>query len=70
MEVIAGDAGIAYDVVDGQMDCDLAAMAKPVVKWAAKVIHKVSVLRTIRRAAKIALPPPCGLVLFCFLLMF
>jgi benzoylformate decarboxylase len=58
--VIAGDAGTAYDAMDGQMACDLVAMAKPVVKWAAKVIHKDSVLRTIRRAVKIAQTPPCG----------
>jgi benzoylformate decarboxylase len=56
--VIAGDAGIAYDAMDGQMACDLVAMAKPVVKWAAKVVHKDSVLRTVRRAIKIAQTPP------------
>jgi benzoylformate decarboxylase len=58
--VIAGYPGTAYDAMDGQMACDLVAMARPVVKWAAKVIHKDSVLRTVRRAVKIAQTPPCG----------
>jgi benzoylformate decarboxylase len=58
--VIAGDSGIKYDSLDAQMACDLAAMARPVTKWSGRVVHKDSVLRTIRKAVKIATTPPYG----------
>ncbi len=58
--VIAGDAGIQYDSMDAQMASDLVAMAAPVTKWAARVLHPSSVLRMIRRAIKIAATPPMG----------
>ncbi|GAA3383472.1 thiamine pyrophosphate-binding protein [Streptomyces racemochromogenes] len=58
--VVAGDAGVRYDAMDAQMACDLVAMAKPVTKYATRVTDPRSVLRTIRRAVKIALTPPRG----------
>lgn len=58
--VIAGDAGVRYDAMDAQMAGDLVAMAKPVTKYATRVTDRHSVLRTIRRAVKIALTPPRG----------
>ncbi|WP_405494995.1 thiamine pyrophosphate-binding protein [Streptomyces sp. NBC_00096] len=58
--VIAGDAGVRYDAMDAQMASDLVAMAKPVTKYATRVTDRHSVLRTIRRAVKIALTPPRG----------
>ncbi|MFD5148201.1 thiamine pyrophosphate-binding protein [Streptomyces sp. NPDC058401] len=58
--VVAGDAGVRYDAMDAQMACDLVAMAKPVTKYATRVTDRHSVLRTIRRAVKIALTPPRG----------
>ncbi|MEV7557133.1 thiamine pyrophosphate-binding protein [Streptomyces sp. NPDC089795] len=58
--VIAGDAGVRYDAMDAQMACDLVAMAKPVTKYATRVTDPRSVLRTVRRAVKIALTPPRG----------
>ncbi|MFF2193747.1 thiamine pyrophosphate-binding protein [Streptomyces sp. NPDC058157] len=58
--VVAGDAGVRYDAMDAQMASDLVAMAKPVTKYATRVTDPRSVLRTIRRAVKIALTPPRG----------
>jgi benzoylformate decarboxylase len=57
---IAGDAGIRYDAMDAQMAADLVAMARPVTKWATKVVHPDATLRTLRRAFKIAMTPPRG----------
>ena len=58
--VVAGDAGVQYDVMDAQMASDLVAMARPVTKYATRVTDPASVLRTLRRAVKIALTPPRG----------
>lgn len=58
--VVAGDAGVRYDAMDAQMAADLVAMARPVTKYATRVTDPHSVLRTIRRAVKIALTPPRG----------
>ena len=52
--VIAGEPGIRYDAMDAQMAADLVAMAKPVTKWATRVVDPSSVLRVLRRAIKIA----------------
>jgi benzoylformate decarboxylase len=61
--VVAGDAGVRYDAMDGQMATDLLGMARTVTKFAARVTHPASVLRTLRRAVKIAMTPPRGPVL-------
>src|SRR5256885_4101704 len=58
--VIAGDAGIRYDAMDAQMAADLVAMARPVTKWATRVVDPRSVLRVLRRAVKLAMTPPRG----------
>ncbi|MER5729280.1 thiamine pyrophosphate-binding protein [Streptomyces sp. NPDC002138] len=58
--VIAGDAGVRYDAMDAQMAADLVAMARPVTKYATRVTDPRSVLRTVRRAVKIAMTPPRG----------
>lgn len=58
--VIAGEAGVKYDAMDAQMAADLVSMAKPVTKWATKVIDPSSLLRVLRRAIKIAATPPMG----------
>ncbi|TYQ13279.1 UNVERIFIED_CONTAM: benzoylformate decarboxylase [Acetivibrio alkalicellulosi] len=58
--VIAGEAGIKYDAMDAQMAADLVEMAKPVTKWAARVVDSASLLRVIKRAIKIAATPPMG----------
>jgi benzoylformate decarboxylase len=58
--VIAGDAGIRYDAMNAQMHADLVAMAQPVTKWATRVTHPGSLLRTLRRAVKTAMTHPRG----------
>ncbi|WP_217809830.1 thiamine pyrophosphate-binding protein [Micromonospora sp. NBS 11-29] len=58
--VIAGEAGVAYDAMDAQMAVNLVDMARPVTKYATRVIHPDSLLRTLRRAVKIAMTPPRG----------
>ena len=63
--VIAGDAGVKYINMDAQMAADLVAMMEPVTKYATVVFDKNSVLRTLRRAIKIAATPPMGPVYIC-----
>ncbi len=63
--VIAGEAGIKYDAMDSQMAADLVGMAKPVTKWATRVVDSRSLLRVLRRAIKIASTPPMGPVFVC-----
>lgn len=63
--VIAGESGIRYDAMDSQMAADLVAMAKPVTKWAARVVDPASTLRMLRRAIKMAATPPMGPVFLC-----
>ena len=46
--VIAGESGVRYDAMDAQMAADLVSMAKPVTKWATRVIDPSS---TAARAA-------------------
>lgn len=58
--VIAGEAGIKYDAMDAQMAADLVSMAKPVTKWATRVIDPNSLLRVLRRAIKMSLTAPSG----------
>ncbi|HVQ93203.1 MAG TPA: thiamine pyrophosphate-binding protein [Mycobacteriales bacterium] len=58
--VIAGEAGVQYDAMDAQMAADLVAMARPVTKYATRVLHPGSVLRVLRRAIKVAMTPPRG----------
>jgi benzoylformate decarboxylase len=61
--VLVGEAGIRYDATDAQMAVDLVAMARPVTKYATRVVHPSSLLRVLRRAVKTALTPPQGPVL-------
>jgi benzoylformate decarboxylase len=63
--VINGEAGVRYDAMDAQMAADLVAMAKPVTKWATRVMDPSSLLRVLRRAIKIAATPPMGPVFVC-----
>jgi benzoylformate decarboxylase len=58
--VIAGESGVRYDAMDAQMAADLVAMARPVTKWATRVVDPASLLRVLRRAIKIAGTPPTG----------
>jgi benzoylformate decarboxylase len=63
--VIAGDSGVKYLNMDAQMAADLVAIMEPVTKYATVVYHKDSILRTLRRAIKIAYTPPMGPVYVC-----
>jgi benzoylformate decarboxylase len=63
--VIAGESGIRYDAMDAQMAADLVAMARPVTKWATRIVDPESMLRVIRRAVKVATTPPTGPVFVC-----
>ncbi|MGH3914129.1 MAG: thiamine pyrophosphate-binding protein [Pseudonocardiaceae bacterium] len=58
--VIAGESGVQYEAMDAQMAADLVAMARPVTKYATRVVHPASVLRVLRRAVKTAMTPPRG----------
>jgi benzoylformate decarboxylase len=63
--VIAGDAGLRYMNMDAQMAADLVAMMEPVTKYATMVLDPRNLLRTLRRAIKIAATPPRGPVYLC-----
>lgn len=63
--VIGGDAGLRYMPMEAQMYGDLVAFAEPVTKWATMVKDHRSLLRTIRRAIKVATTPPMGPVYVC-----
>lgn len=63
--IIGGDAGLSYMNMEAQMYGDLVGMARPVTKWATMVTDEHSLLRTIRRAIKIASTPPMGPVYVC-----
>ncbi len=66
MVVLAGEAGLRYEALDGQMAGDLVSIARPFVKsdhngpcsW--RVVDPGSVLRLLRRAFKTAATPPMG----------
>jgi benzoylformate decarboxylase len=60
---LVGEAGVRYEAMDAQMAADLVGMAAPVTKYATKVTDPASLLRTLRRAIKIAATPPQGPVL-------
>ena len=63
--VIGGDAGLKYLPMQAQMYADLVSMAKPVTKLSEMVHHPESLLRTLRRAIKVAMTPPMGPVYIC-----
>lgn len=60
MVVLAGEAGVEYDAMDAQMAADLVGMARPITKYATRVIHPDSLLRLFRRCLKVAATPPRG----------
>lgn len=63
--VIGGDAGVKYMNMEAQMANDLVAMMAPVTKYSTLVTDSRSLLRTIRRAIKIAATAPMGPVYVC-----
>ena len=63
--VIGADAGLRYMNLDAQMAADLVGMMEPVTKYATMVTDRRSLLRTVRRAVKLACTPPKGPVYVC-----
>jgi thiamine pyrophosphate-dependent acetolactate synthase large subunit-like protein len=63
--IIGGDAGLKYTPMEAQMYGDFVAFARPVTKWSAMVMDHRSLLRTLRRAIKVAATPPRGPVYVC-----
>ena len=63
--VIGSDAGTEYMNMDAQMANDLVAMMAPVTKYSTMVMSSKSLLRTLRRAIKIAGTAPMGPVYVC-----
>jgi benzoylformate decarboxylase len=63
--IIGGDAGLKYMPLQAQMYGDLVALAEPVTKWSTMVLDQRSLLRTLRRAIKVAATPPMGPVYVC-----
>lgn len=63
--VIGSDAGTQYMNMDSQMANDLVAMMAPVTKFATVALSSKSLLRTLRKAIKIASTPPMGPVYVC-----
>jgi benzoylformate decarboxylase len=63
--VIGADAGLKYMNMDAQMAADLVAIMEPVTKWSTVVVDPASLLRTLRRAIKLAATPPMGPVYIC-----
>lgn len=63
--VIGSDAGTQYMNMDAQMANDLVAMMAPVTKFSTMVMDSKSLLRTLRKAVKIASTPPMGPVYVC-----
>lgn len=63
--VIGGDAGLRYMNMEAQMSADLVGMMEPVTKLSTMVLEPGSLLRTLRRAIKIAATPPMGPVYIC-----
>jgi thiamine pyrophosphate-dependent acetolactate synthase large subunit-like protein len=56
---------LKYVPMEAQMFGDLVGFAKPVTKWATMVLDSASLLRTLRRAIKVAATPPMGPVYVC-----
>ncbi len=63
--IIGGDAGLKYMGMEAQMYSNLVEMAKPVTKMSVMVKDRSSLLRTLRRAIKVAATPPMGPVYVC-----
>jgi benzoylformate decarboxylase len=63
--VIGSDAGTQYMNMDSQMANDLVAMMAPVTKFSTVALSSKSLLRTLRKAIKIAATPPMGPVYVC-----
>src|SRR5215470_7514636 len=60
--VSAGQYEIGYGLLEPMLYEPLVPIAQPLVKWAYEIQRVEDLPRIVRRAAKIALTPPCGQV--------
>ena len=58
--VTAGQYEIGYGMLEPMLYEPLVPIAQPLVKWAYEMQRIEDIPRVVRRAAKIALTPPCG----------
>lgn len=58
--VIAGEVDLRLQAFDGFLSANLVDIARPVTKWADRVIAGDQLLRMWRRAVKVAMTPPQG----------
>lgn len=64
--VFACEISTDYIAYDGFLGGDISELAKPVTKWSTRVITPQELLKTWRRALKIAMTPPQGPVFLSF----
>lgn len=57
---LAGEPPQELQAFDGFLAGDLAALARPLTKWSARLTHGTQALRIVRRALKVAATPPYG----------
>lgn len=60
MIVTAGQYELGYGLLEPMLYEPLVPIAEPLVKWAYEIQRVEDLPRVVRRAAKIALTPPCG----------
>jgi benzoylformate decarboxylase len=60
MVVIAGEVDTRLQAFDGFLGGDLVNIARPVTKWAERILHGEQLLRVWQRAIKVAMTPPQG----------
>lgn len=60
MIVTAGQYELGYGLLEPMLHEPLVPIAQPLVKWAYEIQRVEDLPRVVRRAAKIALTPPCG----------
>ncbi len=60
MIVTAGQYELGYGLLEPMLYEPLVPIAQPLVKWAYEIQRVEDLPRVVRRAAKIALTPPCG----------
>jgi benzoylformate decarboxylase len=58
--VTAGQYEIGYGLLEPMLYEPLVPIAQPLVKWAYEIQRVEDLPRVVRRAAKVALTPPCG----------
>ena len=68
--ITAGQQELGHGLTEPLLYDPLVPIAEPLVKWAVEVSRLQDLPRIVRRAAKIAMTPPMGPVLFRFQVIF